>query len=833
MKKAICAVCLLLPFIVLSQVTESAHHIEIVKGCLAPERAFKQLLLLDFANTDAKWDFIDNHEDKLNVGYGEKNGHRGFYLEGPQEYDKKKKHPMDTAWQVKSAKFPVKGMTNLKGQIEFFTSGSFAGKFTPFNQSYVNSVFWFAADGTPLGRTGFPVTIMHNGSTPIDFYLTVPEQAAEALLAVGEDNPNIKKGTTLMITSASIKGVGNDGVFVTDAEAILPPVRFFPDAPIRNYVSDTPATRWIQAASQCPKGTAVSFETAFAADNNGIPAAFSAFGPSTRPAPDGTAWVKCRIRFQTDGKACPSLRSVTICGKTFSGWKSLNKSTKPAIKRLSKSPSPNPSQPFIFSVTHDMPINWKSLKVILDGNDITSDLKREILPSNSLDVVGEQTEPLEAANFVYSPKEPFAMRTVHKAAITIMDIYGNAATKPLYFFFDEPLEKGAITLRDDGQMLLDGKPFFPIAAPYVIPLPVNDYNLDNAFTWLKEAGFNTVYSPRNKTFAEYMDKVASYGMKMYVMPGAINGANDKDLDVMLANIAREYRHPAVMGWYVGDDTLDHNTPEDMKTKYEAIKSVDPYHPTVQADPVNAVHPFAPVAAEDDPSRSRPVVNFTDTFRPELYPVRDFSEKNAMECVPLVIDDMKTIARDIRDMATATKHTWCVIQYFEGWGDSFEKATWKRFPTWQELRAMTWAAVIHGARGVQWYSYRYETKRFVHGFMYKEETRNNIRRMSQEIFQLVDVLVQRADAPAPAVTILSGPEKDAMQNDSISVMVRKLDGHTYIFALNSAYQPVKASIAAAGLSNGTVLYEDNRSVKVENGAITDDFQPYDVHIYKLK
>ena len=689
MKKAICAVCLLLPLIVLPQVTESAHHIEIVKGCLVPERAFKQLLLLDFANTDAKWDFIDNHEDKLNVGYGEKNGRRGFYLEGPYEYDKKKKHPMDTAWQVKSARFAVKGMTNLKGQIEFFTSGSFAGKFTPFNQSYVNSVFWFAADGTPLGRTGFPVTIMHEGPTPIDFSLPVPEQAAEALLAVGEDNPNIKKGTTLMITSASIKGVGNDGTFVTDAEAVLPPVHY--DA----------NTKLCVIKAETPKGTAIVPEIAFAQDANGAPTEFSPFGPMDTPVPANTAWVKCRLKFKTDGKACPKLESATVCGKTFSNWHSLKCQKTPVIRRLSKSPSADPKQPLIFSVTHDTSINWQTLKVVLDAKDITSALKRVDLPNNSLAEDGA----IEAASFIYAPAEPFAMKTVHKAVVTISDIYGNVCSRPLYFFFDEPLEKGAITLRDDGQMLLDGKPFFPIAAPYVIPLPVNDFNLDNAFTWLKEAGFNTVYSSRNKTFAEYMDKVASYGMKMYVMPGAINGANDKNLDVMLANIAREYRHPAVMGWYIGDDTLDHNTPEEMMMKYEAIKSVDPYHPTVQADPVNAVHPFAPVAASDDTSRYRPVVNFTDTFRPELYPIRDFSEKNARECVPLVIDDMKTIARDIRDMATSTKHTWCVIQYFEGWGDSFEKATWKRYPTWQELRAMTWAAVIHGARGVQWYSYR--------------------------------------------------------------------------------------------------------------------------------
>ena len=147
--------------------------------------------------------------------------------------------------------------------------------------------------------------------------------------------------------------------------------------------------------------------------------------------------------------------------------------------------------------------------VFLDGEDI----------SNSIRPVLIKPAPGVKPTFAYVPKEPFAMRKVHKAVVSIADIYGNATETPLYFFFDEPLDKGVFSLRKDGQMLLDGQPFFPIAAPYVIPLPVNDHNLDNAFTWLKNVGFNTVYSGRNAKYGEYMDKVAKYGMKMYVMPG--------------------------------------------------------------------------------------------------------------------------------------------------------------------------------------------------------------------------------------------------------------------------------------------------------------------------
>ena len=832
------------PFLLFSQGIESYRNLEIKDHYLVPDKTPVPVFTLDFAK-GAKWEKITNLDEMIDTGYGEKLGQRGFFLTGPDS-----QKTLDTAWQLQSAKFPVRGMTSLSGTVDFYSSHAFKDVFAPYRNSYVNSIHWFSTDGKSLGRTAFPVAIKKQGHNPVTFRIPVPEQAAVASISLGADSPNLKKTDTLLISRILLEGTPvQGGGCVPEAEAVLPPVRFTRGKPVCSFIADTPA------------GTSIAAETAFAADKNGAPAKFSAFGPADRPATKDTEWVKCRIKFLTDGKARPSLRSVTVCGKTIAGWKTLtaekavvirrredrsasskpeqNNRTKPVFRRLSKSPSADPSQPFVFSVSHDMPLNWRSLRVVLNGKDISAELKQ----------AGLSVKPpmLDAASFTYAPGKPFEMRTIYKAVVTLSDIYGVSFSRVLYFFFDEPLTKNVVTLRDDGGILLDGKPFFPLGAAYVTPLPENGNSLDNAYEWLRKAGFNLIVAnpmvvmrtrgKKNyqKNFTAYLDKIASYGLKTYFPPGNTGGANCRDTDAILRTVAQYYRHPALLVWYIGDDTLSHNTPEEMELKIEAIRAVDPYHPTCQADAVYSFYPsvFSPVATADDPSRFRPVINFTDIFRAELYPVRNFSKKNAKDCVPSLIADMRTIQRDIRDKATAPKSIWGIVQYFEGWGKSAEKAEWKRYPTWQELRAMTWATAIYNAKSINWYSYHHHPGRFAHGFVYKEETRNNILRIMGEVVPLVDVLVERATGPAPAISIIDGPAKDVLGNDSICAMIRKHDGYTYLFALNSACKPVKARISAPGTSGGTVLYENDRSVEVKDGAVIDDFQPNEVHIYKLK
>ncbi|MBQ7208598.1 MAG: hypothetical protein IJS01_12440 [Lentisphaeria bacterium] len=789
---------------------ESARHLEAAEGLLRPEKVPEQLLLLDFSR-GAKWDEVVNFEDRLETGYGEKAGRRGFYLAGPEKHT-------DTAWQLRSAKFPLRGAGELAGRIDLSVQGPLRGKLAPHWEKYTSAVHWFSADGSPLGRTAFAAAVAKDGADSISFRMTVPPRAAAGRLSLGADSPNLGRGDVLLVTQVRVDGIppGESRCF-TDAEAVLPPVRFAPTDPVCTLSAET------------PEGTSVAAETAFAADKNGVPGKFSPFGPAARPVPEGTGWVKCRVKFVTDGKRRPALRAATVCGRTLSKWNSLSAGSA-VIRRVSVSPSPDPAQPFVFSVGHGFPVDRKSLRVVLDGKDVTAELRRR-------DVVPEPPE-MEAAVFTYKPDKPFAMRQVHKAVVSFSDICGKTFSKPLYFFFDEPLKTGAVTLRDDGVILTDGKPFFPVGACFVTPCPENGNSLDNAYLWLKKAGVNVIaFNPtlHRKDPRGALDKIAKYGLRVYFPPGDRKGANCQDLDAILRTVAEHYRHPALLAWYIGDDTILHNTPEQVAQKAEAIRAVDPWHPTCQADAVLPFHPpvFSPAASADDPSRFRPFVNCTDIFRAELYPVRNDSEKNAKDCVPGLIVCMRTVKRDLRDRAEAPKSIWGIVQYFEGWGKTKEKSTWKRYPTWQELRAMTWAVIIHGAKGLNWYTCHYYPNLFAHGFMYTEETRRNILRMTAEIVPLVPVLTERDNAPRPEAAVLSGPAKDVLGNDSLSVMARKHGGHLYLFALNSSAETIRARIALPGVSGGTVLYENGRRIAVQNGFLTDDFPPKGVHVYKLK
>ena len=789
---------------------ESARHLEAADGLLRPERIPERLLLLDFSKGE-KWDDVVNFEDRLATGYGEKLGKKGFFLAGPEKRT-------DTAWQLLSAKFPLRGAGELAGRIDFCTKGPFRGKFAPHWEKYTSAVHWFSAGGKPLGRTAFPAAVTKEGPDSISFRMSVPPHAAAGRLSLGADSPNLGSADVLLVTQVRVDGIPRKGGrCFTDAEAVLPPVRYAPGTPVCTLSAET------------PEGTSVVAETAFAADRNGVPGKFSPFGPAARPVPEGPAWVKCRVRFLTSGQRRPALRAAAVCGKVLSGWRSLAGGSA-VIRRVSASPSPDPAQPFVFAVAHGFPVDRQSLRVVLDGKDVTAELLRR-------DIAPEPPE-MESAVFTYKPPKPFALRQVHKAVVSFSDIYGKTFSKVLYFFFDEPLKTGVVTLRDDGVILTDGKPFFPVGACFVTPCPENGNSLDNAYGWLKKAGFNLIaFNPtlHRKDPRGALDKIAKHGLRTYFPPGDRNGANCQDLDAILRTVAEHYRHPALLAWYIGDDTILHNTPEQLAQKAEAIRAVDPWHPTCQADAVLPFHPpvFSPTAGADDPSRYRPVVNGTDIFRAELYPVRSDSEKNAKDCVPGLIVCMRTIARDLRDTAEAPKSIWGIVQYFEGWGRTKEKSTWKRYPTWQELRAMTWAVVIHGAKGLNWYTYHYYPGRFAHGFMYTEETRRNILRMTDEIVPLLPVLTERDNVPRPETAVLSGPAKDVLGNDSISVMARKHGGHLYLLALNSAAETVRARIAVPGVTGGNVLYENGRRIAVENGFLTDDFFPNGVHVYKLK
>ncbi|MDO5555000.1 MAG: hypothetical protein Q4G68_14685 [Planctomycetia bacterium] len=275
----------------------------------------------------------------------------------------------------------------------------------------------------------------------------------------------------------------------------------------------------------------------------------------------------------------------------------------------------------------------------------------------------------------------------------------------------------------------------------------------------------------------------------------------------------------MIAWYLGDDTSYNTTPSELFDRYDAVKAADPTRLTTQADVVGA---------RQEISNYQDYVAGSDNFLPELYPVRGKTPDSDRDCVAKVILDMKRCRSDIENANAGVKSIWPIIQYFEGWG-------WKRFPTCQELRAMSFAALIHGAHGITWYTYggevNAEKNMFNYGVTTTPERWDNMTTIARQIRDLAPALLERTPQDQPAVTVSEGPTTDAFGNPSVTCLLKEHEGNIYLLCVNACPVPVQASFTPIPAAEGRVLYED-RNISLDTNTLTDHFEGHEVHVYQL-
>ncbi len=400
------------------------------------------------------------------------------------------------------------------------------------------------------------------------------------------------------------------------------------------------------------------------------------------------------------------------------------------------------------------------------------------------------------------PADAIAKSNVHRLQVEGKDYSGKRFQDSRLILYDKEATENIVTMRDDGFVLVDGKPFFPIGLYAVWKREFNGNNIDKAFKDLKAAGFNfahTYNASRNADFAEFLNTADKYGFKLWITPGSD----------MINNIIRERHHPSILAWYIGDDTHTYFSPEDVKRNHDICHSLDNAHLTTQADgtgPRGASHYEA-------------FIGSTDSFMPEIYPVRE--DKPDAKEVPTVIRDMKTIYDDLSRNGSPVKTIWAIIQHFDGWG-------WKRFPSFDELRAMSYLSIIHGAHGITWYTYGGYNQN--HGVTSTPEHWREITTVAGELASIQNQLCSRHAKEQPAVTILSGPKTDALEHPSVTCLLKDNDGPKILLACNSSTEAVQAAIDIKGFKTAKVLFE-NRTVDCADG-LKDDFKPFEVHVYEL-
>lgn len=418
----------------------------------------------------------------------------------------------------------------------------------------------------------------------------------------------------------------------------------------------------------------------------------------------------------------------------------------------------------------------------------------------------------EGNGIVLHPGNPWSIGC-HRVAISVRDRLGNAVVSHKVFLVGEEPKPKKTTLRDDGVMLLEGRPFFPVGIYGIKPHEFNGNSFERAFADLKAAGFNAGHAYLYRWNPEFLSAAATNGMMLWTDGKcALNGANSEWF-------LKAGRHdPATMAWYIGDDTSMNTTPQQLLDRDEACRMLDGTRLTCHADGV------AGNRAKDN---FQDYVKYADVFMPELYPIDGTKDES---CVAEVCRDMDRCRSDIRRFGDPSRPValWAILQCFHG-------KSWKRYPTAAEMYAMGFAAVVHGANGMTWFHYGGDVsdpKKSYSGIFRTQDDWNAMTNLVRRIREISPVLLERTPCGQPAPEIVAGPSADPLGQPSVTALMKEYRGDIWLFAVNAAAEAVRARFRLnADVKDGEVVWEGRRASAVD-GAFEDGFEPFGVHAYRF-
>ena len=171
----------------------------------------------------------------------------------------------------------------------------------------------------------------------------------------------------------------------------------------------------------------------------------------------------------------------------------------------------------------------------------------------------------------------------------------------------------------------------------------------------------------------------------------------------------------------------------------------------------------------------------------------------------------------QDAVKQSRPVWMVLQYFP----VTDEAGW---PKEAELRAMSWMAIIEGARGLLYWSFGEKGLAWVKDSKEKEARWAELVRVTKEIKALEPVLL--------------APDAAIVARESSGGTVRTLGKATkdgrYLFAYNTRGTPTRVTwTLAAPAAETTDLATNAAGPKVENSAITVELAPYEVRRLRIR
>ncbi|NOX97605.1 MAG: hypothetical protein GXO98_06065 [Nitrospirae bacterium] len=148
------------------------------------------------------------------------------------------------------------------------------------------------------------------------------------------------------------------------------------------------------------------------------------------------------------------------------------------------------------------------------------------------------------------------------------------------------------------------------------------------------------------------------------------------------------------------------------------------------------------------------------------------------------------------------------------------------PTPHQVKAEVWMAIIHGARGIDYFVHQFKPKFNEHALLNNPKMLAAITAINKRIKQLAPVL--NSPTITGELTVTSTNPKTP-----VHAIMKKRGGATYVFAVAMYQEDTKATFKLAGIGTATAeVIGEGRTVSIKKGSFTDAFKGNAVHLYRI-
>ena len=354
-----------------------------------------------------------------------------------------------------------------------------------------------------------------------------------------------------------------------------------------------------------------------------------------------------------------------------------------------------------------------------------------------------------------------------------------------------PSRVESISFRADGVFLVNGTPFFPFFATFP-PVPPPSALANDAFN-VNWGDIDLAPRALRRAYVQPHEWVIDKGPVFSAL-----GTDDAVRKMLRERIAEGLADPRTFDWLISYEAgipmyRDRekrgplNNPQELRKINDFIKGIDCNHPTtVQVDDLSILHLYKDCA--------------------DVLAVASWGSSFAESLIANLVADLKSTRRAAGPVKPVLFYIGSSMPY-------------ERNRTAEDIRCAVYLALMHGMNGLVFH--------VGHEGIHATSTRHwsVYGGLGREIEFIFPILISPQPPDLPTVTA---------NDQNLDFRVARYDDRTYLIVCNTAVVPIHPTFTFTGGESCThaALPLEHRRITLTNGGFTDEFMPYETHVYEM-